>query len=161
LGNLVSRVIAMAQKYFDGKVPEINSDPEQHPLRVSKDLYTWKDAYQDRDRALKNYRFDLALEAINKYINTADKYIDENKPWELIKRDKQKTAYVLYGLLDSIHQLGWMIYPFLPGTSKKIAQVLQLSALLKESPKDIDGWTNIKSGTEIKLLEPLFPRINK
>lgn len=159
LGNLVSRVLTMVKKYCDGKVPKIKSNPDKHPLRISKKIYTWKDAYQDRDKAIKSYKFNQALEAVFKYISTADKYIDENKPWDLVKKDKGKLNYVLYGLLDSIHQLAWMLYPFLPSTSIKIAKALQIKGLLKESPNDKDSWTNIRFGSKIKSLKSLFPRI--
>lgn len=160
LGNLVSRVLTMVKKYCHSEIPKIDSDPDKHPLRTNKKIYTWKDAYKNRDKALKNYRFNEALEAIWKYISTADKYVDENKPWKLAKENENKLNYVLYGLSDSIHQLAWMIYPFLPTTSLKIAKALQIKALLKKNPNDKDSWTNIKSGTKIKVpKKPLFPRM--
>ena len=159
LGNLVSRILAMVVKYCNSQVPQIDSDPDQHPLRASQDFYTWKDAYRNRDKALAKYRFNEALEAVNKFVGTADKYINQNEPWVLAKTDQKKLEYVLYGLLDSIHQLAWMVYPFLPDTSLKIARVLQIKGLLVEKPNDKDSWINIKPGTKIENLKPLFPRI--
>lgn len=159
LGNLISRVLTMAVKYSDSKVPQIDSDPDSHPLRISKKIYTWKNAYQDRDKFLAKYKLHEALNAIWKYIATADKYINDNQPWELAKKDKKKLNHVLYGLLDGIHQLAWMVYPFLPETSRKIAQALQIKKLLEKQPNDKHSWINLKPGTSIALPKSLFPRL--
>jgi len=160
LGNLVSRVITMVDKFCDGKVPKVDKDPEKHPLRVSTKIYTWKQAYADLDKYVPRYEFHRALEGVWKFIHTADKYIDENRPWELAKQGKQKEInWVVYGLLDSLHQLGYLIQPFLPATSRKIGETLQIPGLLKKQPLDKDGWTNVKSGVKIKKIKPLFPRL--
>jgi len=160
LGNLTSRILTMVKKYSHCREPEINSDPDSHPLRTSKKIYNWKKAYKNRDSALKDYRFNQALEAIWKYISTADKYIDKNKPWQLAKKDKKKFNWIIYGLLDSLHQLAWMTYPFLPDSSLKIARALQIKGLLEKKPSDKQSWTNLQPGTKIKLEKPLFPRLN-
>jgi len=159
LGNLISRVITLTHKFTDGKVPYIKTDPELHPLRISEEMYTWKMAYSDIDKAMPKFLFHEALNAIQKFISQADKYINDQRPWELIKTDKEKFNYVLYGLLDSLHQLAWMIYPFLPQTSIKLARVLGLEKLLLDSPNSNDSYVNIKQGSDIKTIQPLFPRI--
>ena len=88
-----------------------------------------------------------------------NKYINQNKPWELAKENKEKFNWVIYGLLDSIHQIAWQIYPFLPTTSQKIAEQLNIKRLLAKNPQNKDSWTNLKPGTKIKTGKPLFPRI--
>ncbi len=160
LGNLVSRVFGMVDRYCDNKLPKISVDPDSLPLRVSPKLYTWKKVYRDLDKYLPDYQFDKALRAIWKFISVADKYIDDNKPWQLAKEGKiEELNQVLYCLCDSIHQISWQIYPFLPETSVKIAKALDLKALLKEVPLGKNSWANVKPGTKIKLEEPLFPRL--
>lgn len=160
IGNLFSRVTAMVEKYFDGIIPDPVKDPEKHPLRISKELYTWKDAYKNIN--LDGFKFNEAFLAINKFIKTADTYIENEKPWELFKNNKKdELAWVLYGLLDSIHQLAWMINPFMPETSLKIAKALNIEGLLKENPNSKNSWVNIKPGIKIKKLNPLFLRIDK
>ncbi|MFZ5365772.1 MAG: methionine--tRNA ligase [Patescibacteria group bacterium] len=159
LGNLVARVLALVEKHCEGKIPKMDQDPDSHPLRVDKKIHNWKKVWKDIDEFLPQYRFDEALESIWKFIGEADKYIDQNKPWELAKKDKKQFNWVLYGLLDSIHQIAWQIYPFLPETAKEIGKRLGIEKILAKKPLYKDSWTNIKSETTISSRKPLFPRI--
>ena len=160
LGNLVSRVLSMVEKYYDGQVPKIDKDPDKHPLRIDKKIYNWKNAWADIDKNMQKFQLYEALFSIWKFIAEADKYIERNKPWELAKKGKSKELnWVLYGLLDSIHQIAWQIYPFLPQTSLKIAKVLNIKGLLVKNPDYKDSWINIKQGAKIGKSKVLFPRI--
>ena len=161
LGNLVARVLTMVEKYCGGKVPKIDKDPDSHPLRINQNIHNWKKSWQDLDNALANtYQFNEALSSIWKFITEADKYIEENKPWDLAKEGKvEELNWVLYGLLDAIHQLTWQIFIFLPDAALKIANALRLEKILVRNPNYKDSWTNIKPGTKIKKIEPLFPKL--
>jgi len=160
LGNFIQRTLTLAKKYFNSRVPEIDQDPDSHPLRINPKIHNWKKTWKDVDKFLPQYRFNEALESIWKFIKEVDKYIDQNKPWELAKKDKKEFNWVLYGLLDSIHQLAWQIYPFMQNTARQIAKRLKIKKLLVKNPLNKDSWTNIESGIKIKTEKPLFPRIN-
>lgn len=161
LGNLVSRVVGMVEKYFEGKVPEITRDPHEHPL-FNSNVHTWKKAWKDIDDSFESYDFNKGIESVWKVIATADKYINDTKPWELAKNGKnEELAWVLYGLCDTIHQLAWQLASYLPDTSEKIAQAFVITKLREEKPDYKDSWTNIKSGTKLTLKESLFPRLEK
>jgi methionyl-tRNA synthetase len=161
LGNLVSRVVKMVEKYCDNKVPQINKDIDTHPLRVDNKIYNWKKAWLDIDKNVTNFKFNEALFSIWQFIAEANKYIDQAEPWALAKNGKQEELdWVLYGLLDAIHQIAWQIYVFMPETSLKIAKVLDIKELLAKDPKYKDSWTKIKPGTPLKPIDPLFPRID-
>lgn len=160
LGNFASRVLSMAQKYCKGVVPDISRNPENHPLRVGENIYNWKEAWQGLDSNMENYRFNEALACIWKFISEADTYIEESKPWELFqKKEKEQLNWILYGLLDSLHQVAWQIYPFLPQTSKEIAKTMSIKGLLRAVPLNKERRTDIKSGTSFKKSEILFPRL--
>ncbi|MBU3965671.1 methionine--tRNA ligase [Patescibacteria group bacterium] len=160
LGNLVARTLAMTEKYCEGKIPKINKDPEKHPLRTDKNIHNWKKVWQDLDENLANLRLNEAIGSIWKFIAEADNYIERNKPWNLAKLGKtEELNWALYGLLDGIHQVAWQIYPFIPETSLKIAEALDIKGLLKKSPNYKDSWINIKPGTKIKKGAVLFPRL--
>jgi len=141
-------------------VPEIEKAADDHPLRVDEKIYNWKKAWKAIDKYVPAYENHKALDGIWRFIHAADKYIDENKPWELAKKNKQKEInWVVYGLLDALHQLAWQINVFLPETSMKIAEALSIKPLLLEQPNYKDSWTNIKPGVKIKKIEGLFPRL--
>ncbi|MBU4351005.1 methionine--tRNA ligase [Candidatus Parcubacteria bacterium] len=160
LGNLVSRVLTMVENYCEGKVPEISQDPDSHPLRIDENIYNWKKAWVDIDKNMEDFHFNDALASVWRFISEADKYIDIHKPWEMAKQGKtEELNWVLYGLLDSLHQVAWQIYPFLPETSQKIAKSLGIKGLLVENPLSKNSWVNIKSGTAIKKPAALFPKI--
>ncbi len=160
LGNLTSRILTMAEKFTDGKVPEIDRVADDHPLRVDKNIFNWKRAWEAVDKYVPVYEYHKALDGIWRFIHAADKYIDENKPWVLAKEGKQKELnWVVYGLLDSLHQLAWQVRAFLPETSARMAEALQIEPLLKKQPDYGDSWTNVKPGVKIKKIEALFPRL--
>lgn len=162
LGNLVARVLTMVEKYCDGRVPKIVQDPENHPLRVNEKIYNWKKTWADIDKYMLNFQLYEALSSIRKFITEADKYIDGTKPWELAKNRKEKEVnWALYGLLDSIHQVAWQVYPFFPETSLKIAKLLKIEKLLVKNPNYKDSWTNIEQGIKTGKSEILFPRLTK
>jgi len=128
-------------------------------LRVGKDTHNWKKAWSDIDNLLPRLKTGETLESIWKFIKDADKYISDNRPWELAQKDVKKFNWVIYGLLDSIHQIAWQINPFLPQTATTIAKSLNIKKLLVKNPQGKDSWTNIRSGTKIATLKNLFPRI--
>ncbi|MDP2930438.1 MAG: methionine--tRNA ligase, partial [bacterium] len=112
LGNLAARVLTMVQNYCGGKVPKISQDPDSHPLRINENIYNWKKAWADLDKNMAGFRFNDALAAVWRFISEADKYVDQQKPWQMAKEGKQEELnWALYGLLDSLHQIAWQIYP--------------------------------------------------
>jgi methionyl-tRNA synthetase len=159
IGNLVSRVVGMIEKYCDGKIPQIETDADSHPLRTDENIHNWKKVWKDIDKFTPVFQFDQALGSVWKFIKEADRYIDENKPWELSKTDMKKLNWVLYGLVDSLHQVAWQIYPFLPETAVKIGKILGVEALTVNNPNSKDSWTNLPPGRSIHIDKPLFPRI--
>ncbi|MEK7091139.1 MAG: methionine--tRNA ligase [Patescibacteria group bacterium] len=159
LGNTVSRVIGLIERYSDGKIPEIEEAADTHPLRVGEKIHNWKKVWKDIDEFTLTFQFDQALGSVWKYLKEADKYIEENKPWDLVKTSKKKLNWVLYGLIDGLHQVAWQIYPFLPETARKIGEILRSEKLLVKIPNYKDSWVNLPSGREVEIKETLFPRI--
>jgi methionyl-tRNA synthetase len=158
LGNLVSRSIMLCQKGSGGLVPEIKEKADSHPLRINDKIHSWKNSWRDIDGNIPKFNFNEAIKSVWNHIADVDKYINENEPWKLIGNDREKFNWVMYGVLDSLHQIAWQLQIFMPETSKKIAQALQIKGLLKENPSYKDSWTNLKPGTKINPVPPLFPR---
>lgn len=118
LGNLVSRTVAMVQKYFGGTLPE-----ERQPEEIDQELVTLACGIrQEVDAYIDNTQINLALTEIFKLVDRANKYIDETAPWVLGKDASQKArlASVLYNLLESIRIISTLLSPFMPTTMPEV-----------------------------------------
>ena len=157
LGNLVSRTVAMAIKYFDGTLPE---DRESDPL---------DDELISMTKALKpfveqNYG-DLhianALAEIFKVIARANKYIDETAPWVLAKDESKKArlATVLYNLLDTVRVCSILLNPVMPNSCPEIWK--QIGAAEDQTTWEKSGEIGaLSKNVTVQKGEVLFPRLD-
>ncbi|MGM9668923.1 MAG: methionine--tRNA ligase, partial [Faecousia sp.] len=123
LGNLVSRTVAMAQKYFGEKLPAAQTADEEKDAELVAMAASLRDLYEAQ---MEKFAFQNALGEIFKVLDRANKYIDENAPWVLAKSEESKPrlARVLYNLLETVRICGGLLSPFLPDTSAEIAKRL-------------------------------------
>ena len=149
IGNLVSRVTAMAEKYFAGAVPELDDELKEPVAAI------WK-TYQ---QGLADFQIDKAIEGIKKIVTLADVYIDKNKPWELAKSDLAKLAKVIYNLLELIRHLGLLVYPIMPETAIKILTTIGKGDFTNYHLSDLNHWGLLSAGDQVNKCEALFPRI--
>ncbi len=155
LGNLVSRTLTMVDKYCQGKVPQEPKNVHKLELQKKWELKVWR----KYDRLLNSYKFNEVLSLIWQFISAANKYIDEQKPWQLDKEGRQKKlTFVLWDLLESLNQLSFMLYPFLPQTSKEIRQRLTGKKPDEKNFQFQNSYIHLKKGTKINIGKPLFPR---
>ena len=158
LGNLVSRTVSMAGKYFGGgKLPAEQAEgPEDAELRTL--AAGLRDKYEAH---MEKYAFQDALMDVFGLISRANKYIDETKPWVLGKDESQKArlARVMYNLLESIRISAVLLTPFIPDTAEKIFD--QIGA-----GEDARAWESaaifgvLPADVTIHRGENLFPRID-
>ena len=123
LGNLVSRTVAMAQKYFGEKLPAqqlANEEMDAELVAMASGLRAKYEA------EMENYAFQNALAEVFKVISRANKYIDENAPWVLAKSEENKPrlAKVLYNLMETVRICAGLLTPFMPATSEEIGKRL-------------------------------------
>ena len=123
LGNLVSRTVAMAQKYFGASLPAQQLADEEKDAELIAMVSGLRDKYEEQ---MEKYAFQNALADIFKVISRANKYIDENAPWVLAKNDENKPrlARVLYNLLETVRVCAGLLTPFMPATTEEIARRL-------------------------------------
>ena len=123
LGNLVSRTVAMAQKYFGEHLPAEQLADEEKDAELVGMVSALRDQYEAE---MEKFAFQNGLGVVFKVISRANKYIDENAPWVLAKNeaDKPRLARVLYNLLETIRVCAGLLSPFMPGTSEEIAKRL-------------------------------------
>ena len=156
LGNLVSRTVAMAQKYFGEHLPAQQTEDAEKDAELISMVSTLRDRYEEQ---MEKYAFQNALAEIFKVISRANKYIDENAPWVLAKSEEQKPrlARVLYNLLETVRICAGLLSPFMPATAAEIAK------RLGEAPMDWDSlnvWGVLSAQVATVAGAPLFPRID-
>ena len=146
LGNLVNRVLVLAEKTFDGVVPDSKGDEKFGKLTV--------DVLEKVKKYIDEYQFNNALNETFYFINELNKYVNDNKPWEI--KDKEKLAEVIYTLLEGVRFISILLYPFMPETAENINEQLGLD---KKFSKESLKWEIIKSGTKTKRGKVLFNKI--
>ena len=156
-GNLVSRTVAMADKYFGGTLPAEREAGEfdDSLIECVTSLRAKVDLCIDETR-LKN-----ALEEIFTAVDRANKYIDETEPWKLGKDESKKArlAAVLYNLLEAIRIISTLLSPFMPNTMPKVWQ--QIGASEADATYDNAGKTGVlPADVTVHKGEILFPRID-
>ena len=156
LGNLVSRTVAMAQKYFGEHLPAQQAEDTEKDAELVSMVSTLRERYEEQ---MEKYAFQNALAEIFKVISRANKYIDENAPWVLAKSEEQKPrlARVLYNLLETVRVCAGLLAPFMPDTSAEIAKRLGGASMDWDSLNQF-GVLSHEAATVAGA--PLFPRID-
>jgi methionyl-tRNA synthetase len=148
LGNLVSRATAMIVRYRDGTVPE-----------GSNALTPVHDSVAARIDAV-----DLsgALEEIWSLVRSANRYVEEQQPWVLAKRDDPDAARALddalYTLADTVRALAVLLHAYIPAAAEKILEAVGDPGNVSWDRAALGG---LAAGTSVRQPEPLFPRIER
>ena len=156
LGNLVSRTVAMAQKYFGQRLPAVQTADEEKDAELIAMVSSLRDKYEEQ---MEKYAFQNALAEVFKVISRANKYIDENAPWVLAKSEdgKPRLAKVLYNLLETIRICGGLLKPFMPDTAAEIARRLGDARTDWDS---LTGFGVLPADVATVAGPALFPRID-
>ena len=156
-GNLLSRSVAMIDKYFGGIVPAPGAsealDDELRTLALS--------IGDDAAACLAKLDFPGALSVIWQLVSRANKYIDETAPWVLAKDDAQKERLgtVLYNLLEALRIATIFIAPFMPLVPGKVSEQIGYD-LTGCTWADGSQWGVIAPGTKVCKKDAIFPRID-
>ena len=158
LGNLVSRTVAMVEKYFDGEIPQHGEWND-----VDNVLIALAEGTPDRARQhMDELQFSLALQDIWQLVGECNRYIDVNAPWVLAKTDegKERLKTVMYVLCECIRIVAILIAPTMPRTPARIYEQLGIAE------GELTGWESasrfglLPAGAKVQKGEALFPRID-
>ena len=156
LGNLVSRTVAMVQKYFGGKLPaQQQADPALDDALIEL-ASALPEKYEEQ---MEHYAFQNALSEVFAVISRANKYIDENAPWILAKDESKKArlARVMYNLLETVRICGGLLQPFMPATSEEIMKRIGATQYDWDS---LTKYGALPMEAQVTAGPALFPRID-
>ena len=175
LGNLMSRFLTMAEKYFDGIIER----PESHDAALNDFTDECKKACAvvHREDHWAHLHFNLILESIWEIVSTTNNYIARTEPWRLAKSDIEMLKSVMFDIWNALRLTSLSLYPFMPSTSENIWKQLGLRSLLNDVEQSrmkartadeieyppIFTWDDWEPDYKIKIIkgEQLFPRIEK
>lgn len=155
LGNLVTRTVAMVNKYFGGIVPAPTEEGE-----FDADLKSVAvNAITAVEQKMDQLRVADAIDEIFKVANRANKYIDETTPWILAKDEatKPRLGTVLYNLLETIRIIAALLSSYMPETSTRILEEIGADEASYESVKTFGAY---KAGSKVGNADVLFARID-
>jgi len=157
LGNLLSRTVAMVEKYFGGTLPrERQADPQDDELiAMAKELRGKYEA------SMESFAPQQALIDTFKVISRANKYIDETTPWLLAKdgANRARLATVMYNLLETLRITVSLLVPFIPASAEKA--FAQIGAAPEQTTWECAAqWGVLPADVTVRRGETLFPRID-
>jgi methionyl-tRNA synthetase len=126
LGNFINRTLLLTEKYFQNVVPQPNdfTDSDKEALGEIEKI---KD---EVEKSIENYRFREALNNAMGLGRLGNKYITEQEPWKVFKNDPERVKTILYVNLQITAAISTVLEPFIPHSTKKLREFLNLSEIL-------------------------------
>ena len=164
LANFINRVIVLTNKYYDGVVPTINPDLQivdsSNQIEMSyqeSELVDLHDKLQEIGEHIRKYEFRAALKVLMEISSTGNQLLQFNEPWKLIKTDEETVKVVMNTGLQVVTALSIACRPFLPFTSDKIRDILNLPRL-EDNGEYMDLLNKLSEG---EVILPDGHKINK
>lgn len=158
LGNLVSRSVAMIEKYFDGVVPAPTEYTELDHKLIEQAQGLWVNV----EKSMNALQFSNALTEIWKLIGECNRYIDLTTPWVLAKNeaDRPRLGTVLYVLLECARIVAVLIAPTMPRTPERIFAQIGVTDEALKTWASVKAFGGVVPGSKVHKGEALFPRID-
>lgn len=158
LGNLVSRSVAMIEKYFDGVVPA----PAEYTELDKKLIDQAQNLWLNVEKCMNALQFSNALTEIWKLIGECNRYIDLTTPWVLAKNeaDRPRLGTVLYVLLECARMVAILISPTMPRTPERIFEQIGVTDDALKTWDSVKVFGGVVPGSKVHKGEALFPRID-
>jgi len=148
-GNLLSRVSNLLKKFFDGKIPQDEDDSAEGLDVKSKAVETVAMVWEK----IEVMRVNEAIEITLQFVRSINKYLETKAPWKLAKEEPEIAGKVLFTAVEALRVSAVLLSPIMPNRTQTVLETLGAT----ESGLD---WGGLTSGIEVKLHDPLFPRIN-
>lgn len=156
IGNFIHRTLTFIIKEFDGKIPKKIDIDDVDKAFISKISFVGNNV----GNALENFELRKALRDVVKFARDGNVYLNDKAPWHLIKEKKEAAGHVFNICAQAVYALAILFGPFIPDTSRKILDYLNIQNELNEL-----GWNSInenplKPGHKIKKPKPLFQKLD-
>lgn len=152
-GNFINRVVVLTHKYYNGIVPAPNELTE-----VDEQTLTELKAYPAViTSSIERYRFREALGEMMNVARLGNKYLADEEPWKMVKENPERVKTQMYVALQIASALAILAEPFLPFTSNKLKNILNIQS--NAWNLDFSQWNLVKPGHEIGKSEILFAQI--
>jgi methionyl-tRNA synthetase len=152
-GNFINRVVVLTNKYYDGIVPTPNEFSE-----VDEQVLAELKAYPSViSSSLERYRFREAQGELMNVARLGNKYLADEEPWKMVKENPERVKTQMYVALQIASALAILSEPFLPFTSKKLTEILNIE--LNNWNVDFDQWNLVKPSHKIGQAQILFAQI--
>ena len=152
-GNFINRVVVLTNKYYDGIVPTPNEFSEVD-LNVLNELKLYPSVISS---SIERYRFREALGEMMNVARLGNKYLADEEPWKMIKENPERVKTQMYVALQIASALAILSEPFLPFTSAKLCNILQIK--VNNWNLEFENWNLTKPGHQIGQAEILFAQI--
>ncbi|CAL9917848.1 Methionine--tRNA ligase [Candidatus Liberibacter solanacearum] len=123
IGNLVSRSVSMIVKNYGGVMP----DPGVFVEFDKEILSACSQNIQEIREHMDGQLIHRAVAQVISIVSKVDRYFAAQKPWDLVKKDPDRVATVLYVTVDVVRQLAILLQPFVPGVANKIFDILSIA----------------------------------
>lgn len=149
IGNLVSRVLSMLEKYTDKLVP----------TPTSTDPFNVAEYWKRYDAAEDAYKFDEMVKVLNDLVAAVDGYISDAKPWEKAKAG-ESIDEILYVTVEAVRHIGLMMLPLMPERAEELlANKLLINVEALPPLHQINSWGGLQEGARTEKGIALFPRL--
>ena len=151
-GNFINRALVLTQKYYDGKVPALGELTDYD----KQTLEEFVNVKAEVEKLLNNFRFRDAQKEAMTLARIGNKYLADTEPWKVAKTDMDRVATIMHLSLQIAANLAIAFEPFLPFTSKKLRDMLNLSTF---DWKELGRIDLLKAGDQLGVPELLFEKI--
>ncbi|MAZ29170.1 MAG: methionine--tRNA ligase [Cytophagaceae bacterium] len=154
-GNFINRVVVLTNKYYDGVIPEA-FDLNEEDERTLAELRAYPSVIAS---SLERYRFRESQNELMNLARLGNKYLADAEPWKTIKTDENRTATVMHIALQIAASLAIVCEPFLPHTSTKLKQMLNMEVTAEDWSRIAADDDILPQGHKINKAELLFTKI--
>ena len=154
LGNLLQRAIALIESHFDSKLPAVLKIEDAQSTALKNLALNTCDKV--REKVLSS-NLNLAAADIMELCQAANKYLEQETPWKLVKTNKERAGLVLRTVMETARIAVCLLQPVLPKAGSKILEKMEIT---NPDFKQTKQWNILKTNLTVKKESPVFPRVS-